>query len=47
MKHLDLLKEANDCRRKALTYVGQPEATFLLRVPKAFEALEADKLGAQ
>lgn len=42
MKHMDFIKEANDCRRKALTYVGQPEATLLLKVAKAFEALAAD-----
>jgi hypothetical protein len=39
MKHIDLLEEAQDCRRRALTYLGQPEATLLLRVAKEFEQL--------
>lgn len=36
---LDPLEEAENCRRQALAYAGRPEAPFLLRVAKAFEAL--------
>ncbi len=43
MKHIDLLEEAQDCRRKALAYLGQPEAALLLRVAKGFEGLDAEK----
>ncbi len=42
MKHIDLLEEAQDCRRKALTYLGQPESALLLRVAKEFEQLETE-----
>ena len=45
MDQIGLLEEAENCRRKALTYLGQPEATFLLRVAKAFEELDAQKRG--
>lgn len=47
MKNLDrtsLLDEARECRHKALTYLGMPEAEFLLRVAKEFEELaEAER----
>ena len=33
----DLYDEAEDCRRKARSFVGRPEAPFLLRVARAFE----------
>jgi hypothetical protein len=36
-------EEAEDCRRKALAYVGQPEATFLLRVAREFERLAQER----
>jgi hypothetical protein len=42
MDSLDLREEAEDCRRRALSYLGQPEATFLIRV-----ARELDKLAEQ
>jgi hypothetical protein len=42
MDSLDLREEAEDCRRKALSYLGRPEATFLIRV-----ARELDKLAEQ
>ncbi len=45
MDHIGLLEEAENCRRKALAYLGQPEATFLLRAAKAFEELDAEKRG--
>ena len=36
-------EEAEICRRKALAYVGQPEAKFLIRVAKEFDRLEAER----
>jgi hypothetical protein len=32
-------EEAENCRRKALAYVGQPEAPFLLSVARQFDRL--------
>jgi hypothetical protein len=43
MNRIDLLEKAENCRRRATAYVGQPEAPFLLRVAKEFEALELEK----
>jgi hypothetical protein len=43
MKQIDLLQEAQDCRRRAVSYVGQPEATLLLKVAKEFEQLNETK----
>ena len=37
-----LTDEAEHCRQKALAYVGQPEASFLLRVAEEFERLVDD-----
>jgi hypothetical protein len=34
-----LREEAETCRRRALTYIGQPEATFLIKAAKAFDEL--------
>lgn len=34
-----LLEEAQGCRRQALSYIGKPEAPFLIRVANAFEDL--------
>ncbi len=31
--------EAQECRLKALAYLGRPEAAFLMRVAKAFDEL--------
>ena len=39
MDDADLYNEADDCRRRALTYLGRPEAQFLLRVAREFERL--------
>ena len=39
-------EEAEDCRRKALTYLGQPEAPFLLRIAREFDRLAAGHTGA-
>ncbi len=38
-----LYKEAEDCRRKALSYVGRPEAPFLLRLAREFERIEKER----
>lgn len=39
MSNLDLLKEADNCRRQATGFVGRPEAVFLTRAASAFEDL--------
>ena len=36
-------EEAEICRRKALAYLGEPEARFLLQVAKQFDRLEAER----
>ena len=36
-------EEAEDCRRKALAYVGRPEASFLLGVAREFERLAGER----
>lgn len=46
MNLLCFQEEAEDCRRKALAYVGQPEATFLLRVAREFDRLASERKGA-
>ncbi len=43
MDQIPLLEEAENCRRKALAYLGQPEAVLLLRAAKAFEELDLEK----
>jgi len=45
MEKIDLLEEAGNCRRKALAYLGQPEAEFLLKAAEEFEELDAQKRG--
>jgi len=45
MEKIGLLEEAENCRRKAHAYLGQPEAIFLLRAAKAFEEMDAQKRG--
>lgn len=42
MAQLSFHEEADDCRRKALTYVGRPEAPFLLKIAKAFDELSLE-----
>ncbi len=39
----DLSQEAEDCRRKALSYLGQPEAPFLLHLAREFERIENER----
>ena len=34
-----ILNEAEVCRQKALSYLGKPEATFLLRIAREFDRL--------
>ena len=36
---IDHDEEAEICRRRALAYLGRPEASFLLRVAREFERL--------
>lgn len=36
-------EEAHICRRKALAYLGKPEAAFLMRIAKEFDRLEAER----
>ena len=38
-----LLDEADDCRKRAQAYVGQPEAAFLLKVAREFERLAHER----
>ncbi|MBA2466728.1 MAG: hypothetical protein H0V46_03885 [Sphingomonas sp.] len=37
--HASLRGEAEECRHKALAYLGRPEADFLIRAAKAFDEL--------
>jgi hypothetical protein len=39
MAHPDLHNEAENCRDKAMSYLGKPEARFLLRVAREFDRL--------
>jgi hypothetical protein len=43
MDWIDMLEEAEKCRRQALSYVGKPEAPFLLRLAKEFDSLNSEK----
>jgi hypothetical protein len=38
-----LEEEAENCRRKALVYLGRPEASFLISVARQFERLAAER----
>jgi hypothetical protein len=40
-------EEAENCRRKALAYVGRPEATFLLSVARQFDRLAYERTKAR
>jgi hypothetical protein len=40
MPALSFQERAEDCRRKALCYVGRPEVAGLLRAAREFELLE-------
>lgn len=46
MANICFEEEAQDCRRKALAYVGQPEAAFLLRVAREFDRLARERANA-
>jgi hypothetical protein len=41
-----LNEEAEDRRRKALSYLGKPEASFLLRLAREFERVERERHAA-
>jgi hypothetical protein len=42
LAQLSLHEEAEDCRRKALAYIGMPEGPFLLKLAQAFDELSAE-----
>jgi len=42
MENLSLQEEAENCRRKAISYLGQPEAPFLLQIAREFERLAVE-----
>ena len=42
MRDISFEEEAEECRRQALAYVGQPEASFLIRVAREFDRLAHD-----
>jgi hypothetical protein len=44
MTNISPKQEAEDCRLKALNYLGRPEATFLLKVAREFDRLAAERL---
>ena len=35
-------EQAEDCRRQALSYVGHPEASLLIRIAREFDRLAAE-----
>ena len=39
IEQIPLRQDAENCRRMALVYLGQPEATFLISAATAFEEL--------
>ena len=43
MTKITLEEEAEECRRKALSYLGRPEASHLLRVAREFDRLAAER----
>ena len=43
MDDAHLYEEAETCRLNALSYLGKPEAPFLLRVAREFERLAAQR----
>lgn len=43
MDEANLYNEAEACRQKALSYLGKPEAPFLLRVAREFERLGTER----
>jgi len=43
MSRVPFDEEAKNCRRKAVSYAGLPEAAFLLRVAQAFEDLHVEQ----
>jgi hypothetical protein len=43
MTNISPEEEAEDCRRKALAYLGRPEAPFLLRIAREFDRIAAER----
>jgi hypothetical protein len=44
MTRPELRDEAEQCRQRALSYLGKPEAPFLLRVAREFDRLAAEPM---
>ena len=42
MENQSLHEEAEECRRKAVSYLGKPEAPLLLRIAREFDRIAAD-----
>ena len=42
MDDRSLHQEAEECRSKALSYLGRPEAPFLLHIAREFDRLAAE-----
>lgn len=43
MSYISLHEEAEECRRKALDYLGRPEAPFLMKVAREFDRLAVER----
>ena len=43
MTRPSLTEEAETCRRRALAYVGRPEAPFLLQIAEEFDRLAHER----
>jgi len=43
MDYRDLYEEADECRRKAMSFKGGPEAPFLFRLAGEFERLATER----
>jgi hypothetical protein len=47
MPKLFLDEEAELCRRRALSYIGKPEAPFLLKIAGEFDRLAVEREGCR
>ncbi len=47
MDHQSLHDQAEECRRRALAYLGRPEAVFLLDAAREFERLAEGHWGGK
>ncbi len=46
MRIFSFESEAEECRRLAADYMGEPEGTFLLRLATSFEELATQSVGS-